>query len=137
MAAYWEITAHSAYDMFSTYKYLIVYLVFTTSVLWSGNFFLIAPFPDHCLLVPYTLATMIALEKQQRLTTCQSLFEILGHIHHSPCSYCHANHWETLYAYGYCTIPAAVKSKARNKSFTNQHIFYVEAISLVQNDFHK
>ena len=20
--------------------------------LWSGNFFLIAPFPDHCLLVP-------------------------------------------------------------------------------------
>ena len=20
---------------------------------WSGNFFLIAPFPDHCLLVPF------------------------------------------------------------------------------------
>ena len=28
MTAYWEIAAHSAYDMFSLYKYLIVYLVF-------------------------------------------------------------------------------------------------------------
>ena len=31
MAAYWEVTAHSAYDMFSKYKYLIVSLVFPTS----------------------------------------------------------------------------------------------------------
>ena len=28
----WEIAAHSAYDMFSNYKYLIVNLVFPTSV---------------------------------------------------------------------------------------------------------
>ena len=28
MATYWENTAHSAYDMFSWYKYLIVNLVF-------------------------------------------------------------------------------------------------------------
>ena len=28
MAAYWEIAAHSASDMFSKYKYLIVNLVF-------------------------------------------------------------------------------------------------------------
>ena len=28
MAAYFEIAAHSAYEMFSKYKYLIVYLVF-------------------------------------------------------------------------------------------------------------
>ena len=27
MATYWEIAAHSAYDMFSKYKYLIVNLV--------------------------------------------------------------------------------------------------------------
>ena len=46
MATYWEIAAHSAYDMFSKYKYLIVNLVFPTSVFSSGNFFLIAPFPD-------------------------------------------------------------------------------------------
>ena len=31
MAAYWEIAAHWAYDMFSKYKYLIVNLVFPTS----------------------------------------------------------------------------------------------------------
>ena len=54
MAAYWGIAAHSAYYMFSLYKYLSVFLVFFPSLgLWSGNFFLIAPFPDHCLLVPF------------------------------------------------------------------------------------
>ena len=45
------IAAHSAYDMFSKYKCLIVNLVFSHLGFWSGNFFLIAPFPDHCLLV--------------------------------------------------------------------------------------
>ena len=37
----------------SKYKYLIVNLDFPPPPLgfWSGNFFLIAPFPDHCLLV--------------------------------------------------------------------------------------
>ena len=39
MAAYWEIAAHSAYDVFSKYKCLIVNLGFPTSV---------------CLLVPFT-----------------------------------------------------------------------------------
>ena len=52
MAAYWEIVAHSAYDMFSKYKYLIVNIVFPTSVFRVGFFSLIAPFLDHCLLVP-------------------------------------------------------------------------------------
>ena len=32
MATYWEIAAHSAYDMFSLYKYLIVNSGFPTSV---------------------------------------------------------------------------------------------------------
>ena len=50
MAAYWEIAAHSVYDMFSKFKYLIVYLFLPASVL---NFFLTAHFPDHCLLVPF------------------------------------------------------------------------------------
>ena len=31
MAAYWEIAAHSAYDMFSKYKYLIIDLIFPIS----------------------------------------------------------------------------------------------------------
>ena len=42
------IAAHTAYDMLFLYMYPSVPLG-----LWSGNFFLIAPFPDHCLLVPF------------------------------------------------------------------------------------
>ena len=52
MATYWEISARSAYDMFSKYKYLIVNLFFFRLGFWSGNFTLNAPFPDHFLLVP-------------------------------------------------------------------------------------
>ena len=50
MAAYWEIAAHSAYDMLSWY--LIFYLVFPPRFL-SWNFFLIAPFHDYCLPLPF------------------------------------------------------------------------------------
>ena len=53
MAAYWKIAAHSAYDIFSKYKYLIVNLVFPASVFRSGNFVLIEHFPGHCLLVSF------------------------------------------------------------------------------------
>ena len=52
MATYWENTAHSACDVFSWYKYLIVEFRFFPPRFWSGNLFLIAPFPDCCLLVP-------------------------------------------------------------------------------------
>ena len=48
-----KIAAHSAYEMFSWYKYLIVSLVFSHLGFWSGNLFLIASFPDLCLLVPF------------------------------------------------------------------------------------
>ena len=43
-----KIAAHSAYEMFSWYKYLMVSLVFSHLGFWSG----IAPFPELCLLVP-------------------------------------------------------------------------------------
>ena len=46
MAAYWEIAAHSAYDMFYINKYLIVNLDFSHIGYWRGKFFLIALFPD-------------------------------------------------------------------------------------------
>ena len=49
-----KIAAHSAYEMFSWYKCLIVGLVFSHLGFWSGNLFLIAPFPDLCLLVPFS-----------------------------------------------------------------------------------
>ena len=45
-----KIAAHSAYDMFHGIKYLIVSLVFSHLGFWSGNLFLIAPFPDLCYL---------------------------------------------------------------------------------------
>ena len=41
--------------MFSWYKYLIVSLVFPHLGFWSGSLFLIAPFPDLCLLVLFPL----------------------------------------------------------------------------------
>ena len=46
-----KIAAHWAYKVFSWYKYLIVSLVFSHLGFWSGSLFLIAPFPDLCLLV--------------------------------------------------------------------------------------
>ena len=48
-----KIAAHSAYEMYSWYKYLIFSLVFSRLGFWSGNLFLIAPFPDRCLLVHF------------------------------------------------------------------------------------
>ena len=48
-----KIAAHSAYEMFSWYQYLIVGLIFSHLGFWSRNLFLIAPFPDLCLLVPF------------------------------------------------------------------------------------
>ena len=53
---FWKIAAHSAYDMFSWYKYLIVNLVFSHLGFWSGNLFLIAPFPDLCQLVLFSVS---------------------------------------------------------------------------------
>ena len=56
MATYGKKAAHSAYDVFSWNKYLIGNLVFSHLGFWSWNLFLIAPFPDRCLLVPsYTV----------------------------------------------------------------------------------
>ena len=41
------------------YNYLFVNLVFSHLGFWSGNLFLIAPFPDRCLLVPSYVASSI------------------------------------------------------------------------------
>ena len=54
MATYWENScSFGSFDMFHGIKYLIVSLVFSHLGCWSGNLFLIAPFPDLCLLVPF------------------------------------------------------------------------------------
>ena len=49
-----KIAAHSAYEMFSWCGCLIVCLVFSHLGFWSGSLFLIAPFPDLCLLVLFS-----------------------------------------------------------------------------------
>ena len=53
MATYWENSCSFGLRYVSWYKYLIVSLFFSRLGLWSGNLFLIAPFPDLCLLVPF------------------------------------------------------------------------------------
>ena len=52
MAACLKIAAHSANDMFSKYSYLIVGFIFPPLYL-GREFFLVAAFPDHYLLVPF------------------------------------------------------------------------------------
>ena len=62
MATYWENSCSFGLRYVSWYKYLIVSLVFSHLGFWSGNLFLIAPFPDLCLLVPFCA---LYFQKQQ------------------------------------------------------------------------
>ena len=59
MATYWENSCSFGLRYVSWYKYLIVSLVFSHLGFWSGNLFLIAPFPDLCLLVPFQYSTSL------------------------------------------------------------------------------
>ena len=64
MATYWENSCSFGLRYVSWYKYMIVSLVFSHLGFWSGNLFLIAPFPDLCLLVPfYCIASSLNLDK--------------------------------------------------------------------------
>ena len=40
---------------------MVVNLVFSHLGFWSRNLFLIAPFPDRCLLVPFPAVVLIVL----------------------------------------------------------------------------
>ena len=66
MATYWENSCSFGLRYVSWYKYLIVSLVFSHLGFWGGNLFLIAPFPDLCLLVPFSK---------------EKMFEYYGNIH--------------------------------------------------------
>ena len=59
MATYWENSCSFGLRYVSWYKCLIVSLVFSHLGFWSGNLFLIAPFPDLCLLVPFHCKRLI------------------------------------------------------------------------------
>ena len=62
MATYWENSCSFGLRYVSWYKYLIVSLVFSHLGFWSGNLFLIAPFPDLCLLVPFQMSDIRFLQ---------------------------------------------------------------------------
>ena len=84
MATYWENSCSFGLRYVSWYKYLIVSLVFSHLGFWSGNLFLIAPFPDLCLLVPYctirvakTKALISFAVTDDQLRLCFRLCELL------------------------------------------------------------
>ena len=66
MATYWENSCSFGLRYVSWYKYLIVSLVFSHLGFWSGNLFLIAPFPDLCLLVPFSDKTGIGQTTERK-----------------------------------------------------------------------
>ena len=63
MATYWENSCSFGLRYVSWYKCLIVSLVFSHLGFWSGNLFLIAPFPDLFLLVPFSGFDRMDLQK--------------------------------------------------------------------------
>ena len=63
--------------MFSWYKYLIVSLVLSHLGFWSGILFLIAPFPDLCLLVLFFLIVLNCRTNiSQRLYATELKFQV-------------------------------------------------------------
>ena len=77
-----SVAAHSAYDMFSWYKYLVINLVFSHLGFWSGNLLLIAPFPDLCLLVLFCIDLIKPGGKEKLIQKC------LITLYRNP--YCHS-----------------------------------------------
>ena len=79
MATYWENSCSFGLRYVSWYKYLIVSLVFSHLGFWSGNLFLIAPFPDLCLLVPLDQTGLPDSEKIQQEIFILPFFCFLVH----------------------------------------------------------
>ena len=79
MATYWENSCSFGLRYVSWYKYLIVSLVFSRLGFWSGNLFLIAPFPDLCLLVPFFFFTS-SDQSRYTLWSCQNVCDALSYL---------------------------------------------------------
>ena len=80
MATYWENSCSFGLRYVSWYKYLIVSLVFSHLGFWSGNLFLIAPFPDLCLLVPFSDKRERERERERETKTETETDKINGHL---------------------------------------------------------
>ena len=77
MATYWENSCSFGLRFVSWYMYLIVSLVFSHLGFWSGNLFLIAPFPDLCLLVPFSTSSD---QSRYILWSCQNVCDALSYL---------------------------------------------------------
>ena len=77
MASYWENSCSFGLRYVSWYKYLIVSLVFSHLGFWSGNLFLIAPFPDLCLLVPFYMLLQMDILKKDAFVHKNSPWSVL------------------------------------------------------------
>ena len=82
MATYWENSCSFGLRYVSWYTYLIVSLVFSHLGFWSGNLVLIAPVPDLCLLVPFSVLSLLCNIRniiQQFVRTIQNT-SLLNHV---------------------------------------------------------
>ena len=84
MATYWENSCSFGLRYVSWYKYLIVSLVFSHLGFWSGNLFLIAPFPDLCLLVPFVTKTdnkrQVSISRSSMVAFSATLTNSIPHV---------------------------------------------------------
>ena len=76
MATYWENSCSFGLRYVSWYKYLTVSLVFPHLGFWSGNLFLIAPFPDLCLLAPFLCVFLCAILRSVQIST-RAIFDFV------------------------------------------------------------
>ena len=51
---------------------------------WSGNFFLIVPFPDHCLLVSFNFCTLPIIVNDKLAITCKVGICEVGYLSITP-----------------------------------------------------
>ena len=86
MATYWENSCSFGLRYVSWYKYLIVSLVFSHLGFWSGNLFLIAPFPDLCLLVPFYMRgePIVIIDNSHHMTKMAAMPVLVKTLQKSP-----------------------------------------------------
>ena len=75
--------------MFSWCKYLIVKLGISHLGVMNGNLFLIAPFPDRCLLVPFSMTSNQPRHRSvcvsKRVEHCVGIIQLLHSVLQVPC----------------------------------------------------
>ena len=108
MATYWENSCSFGLRYVSWYKYLIVGLVFSHLGFWSGNLFLIAPFPDLCLLVPFSEKLKDCGQQLPHRSTDKQFkftYEPLAQVSYNACGrHCSAFHTVRMDFINYITL---------------------------------